>query len=158
MMIMRPPLEVDIEPLTDLWHSGWLDGHEAVVPAALARLRTRRNFRDRLLARWDGFRIAGQAGAPLGFHLVVADELNQFYVSATARGTGLASAMMADAESRFRVARIRRAWLSCSIGNERAARFYTRSGWIRTGEETIACETSEGAFPLDVWRYERVLD
>lgn len=156
-MNMRPPVEPDLEPLTDLWHSGWRDGHLAIVPDALARLRTRENFRDRLRARWDALRVAGPEGAPLGFHLILEDELNQFYVAASARGAGLASIMMKDAEDRLRASCVRRAWLACSIGNERAARFYEKAGWTRTGIETIATETSEGAFPLEVWRFERAL-
>lgn len=157
MAIMRAPVEPDLEPLADLWHSGWRDGHLAIVPEALARLRARDNFRDRLLARWNALRVAGPEGAPLGFHLILEDELNQFYLAAEARGTGLASAMMEDAEGCFRAAGVLRAWLACSIGNVRAARFYEKAGWVRTGVETIACETSEGPFPLDVWRYEREL-
>jgi len=155
VVIMRPPAEADLEPLADLWHSGWRDGHLAIVPEALARLRTRENFRDRLIARWGAVRVTGPEGAPLGFHLILGDELNQFYLAAAARGTGLASAMMEDAGSLFRAAGVRRAWLACSIGNERAARFYAKADWARVGVETIDCETSEGPFPLGVWRYER---
>lgn len=156
-MTMRPPAETELEALADLWHSGWLDGHRAIVPAELARLRTRANFRERLLASWEALRVTGPEGAPLGFHRILGDELDQFYVAAAARGGGLASAMMEDAEHRFRASGISRARLACSIGNERAARFYAKSGWVRTGVETIGCETSEGTFPLDVWRYERAL-
>jgi RimJ/RimL family protein N-acetyltransferase len=49
------------------------------------------------------------------------------------------------------------AWLACAIGNERAARFYEKCGWRRTGNMINYAETANGAFPLEVWRYEKVL-
>lgn len=49
------------------------------------------------------------------------------------------------------------AWLACDVGNERGARFYGKCGWHRVRTEIYQCETSEGPFPLDVWRYEKVL-
>ena len=156
-MIMRAPTESDLEPLADLWRAGWCDGHLAIVPEALVRLRTGESFRDRLRARWDALRVAGPEGAPTGFHLILGDELNQFYLAAAARGTGLASAMMKDAEARLRASGVRRAWLACAIGNDRAARFYEKAGWVRTCTEAIATQTSEGPFPLQVWRFEREL-
>jgi hypothetical protein len=50
------------------------------------------------------------------------------------------------------------AWLACAIGNARAARFYEKSGWAMARVETVPTETSEGLFPLEVWRYEKRLD
>lgn len=49
------------------------------------------------------------------------------------------------------------AWLSCAIGNKRAARFYEKWGWRRTGTMISRPETSAGPFPLEVWRYEKRL-
>jgi RimJ/RimL family protein N-acetyltransferase len=48
-------------------------------------------------------------------------------------------------------------WLSCAIGNHRAARFYEKSGWRRVGVVIYQAETSTGPFPLEVWRYEKRL-
>jgi RimJ/RimL family protein N-acetyltransferase len=48
-------------------------------------------------------------------------------------------------------------WLACAIGNERAARFYEKSGWRRTGTMVSQLETPNGIFPLEVWRYEKRL-
>ena len=47
--------------------------------------------------------------------------------------------------------------LSGAIGNGRAARFYEKSGWTLARIETVPTETSEGLFPLEVWRYEKRL-
>jgi GNAT superfamily N-acetyltransferase len=85
------------------------------------------------------------------------DELYQLYVSALARGTGVAAALIADAEARLRAGGVQLAWLGCAIGNDRAARFYEKSGWHRVGTVVERLETSSGEFPLEVWRYEKSL-
>ena len=64
---------------------------------------------------------------------------------------------MADAETRLRESGVEIAWLACAIGNERAARFYEKSGWRRAGVVVSEVETSDGLFPLEVWRYEKSL-
>lgn len=102
-------------------------------------------------------RVFGPVGAPLGFHLLRADELYQFYLAAEARGTGAAATLMADAEARLARAGVTVAWLACAIGNARAARFYEKAGWSMARIETVPTETSEGLFPLEVWRYEKRL-
>jgi RimJ/RimL family protein N-acetyltransferase len=74
-----------------------------------------------------------------------------------AHGTGIAAAPVADAEEKLAEDGVEKAWLSCAIGNERAARFYEKCGWRRTGTVTGILETADGGFPLDVWRYEKLL-
>ena len=145
----------EIEQLTTLWFDGWRDAHEAIVPAALTRVRTRESFRDRLRAHLPNVRVAGPPGAPLGFHIVKDDELYQLYVAASARGSGVAAALIADAEARLSAAGVRIAWLACAIGNERAARFYDKRGWRRVGTMIGQLETTAGIFPLEAWRYEK---
>jgi hypothetical protein len=62
---------------------------------------------------------------------------------------------MTDAETRLAKGGFDIAWLACAIGNDRAARFYEKSGWRRV--ITYQAETSAGTFPLEVWRYEKNL-
>ena len=147
----------DLEPLAHLWWSGWRDGHEGLLPDALTRLRTLESFEQRMAAALPKVRTLGPVGAPLGFHLVKDDELYQFYLAAEARGTGAAGVLMADAEARLAEAGVEVAWLACAIGNARAARFYEKSGWTMARIENVPTETSEGLFPLEVWRYEKRL-
>jgi hypothetical protein len=64
---------------------------------------------------------------------------------------------MSDAETRLAKSAVEIAWLACAIGNDRAARFYEKSGWCRVGVVTYEAETSAGTFPLQVWRYEKRL-
>lgn len=110
-----------------------------------------------MAAALPGVRVLGPVGAPLGFHLLKADELNQFYLAGEARGTGAAAALMADAETRLLALGVATPWLACAIGNARAARFYEKTGWTLARVETVPTETSAGWFPLEVWRYEKRL-
>ena len=94
---------------------------------------------------------------PIGFYVLKGDELYQFYVSSSARGSGIAAVLMADAETRLREMGVHTAWLACAIGNDRAARFYEKCGWIRTGAVNDDLEVPGGTFALEVWRYEKSL-
>lgn len=147
----------DLAPLARLWRQGWLDAHLTIVPDALVALRTPESFADRMAAAQPQVRVLGPAGAPLGFHLIKGDELNQFYLANAARGSGAASVLMADAEMRLAEAGVETAWLACAIGNTRAARFYEKSGWTLAREAVVPTETPAGPFPLKVWRYEKRL-
>ena len=99
---VRPVDPSEVGLLARLWYDGWQDAHAAIVPAELARRRTLPRFEERLRAALDNVRTVGPIGAPLGFALIKGDELYQLYVSAAARGTGVASTLIADAEARLR--------------------------------------------------------
>jgi GNAT superfamily N-acetyltransferase len=154
---VRQADRTEIDHLARLWHDGWRDAHATIVPDALARLRTLESFRERLEHALAETRVAGPAGAPVGFFILRGDELYQLYVSAESRGSGIAAVLMADAESRLSARGVTTAWLACAIGNHRAARFYEKCGWRRAGTMVNLCDTAEGPFPLEVWRYERRL-
>jgi GNAT superfamily N-acetyltransferase len=147
----------ELEPLAMIWFDGWQDAHARIVPADLARLRTLQSFEERLRAALAGVRVAGVAGAPVGFYYLKSAELYQFYVSSAARGTGVAALLMADAEARLGELSVPTAWLACAIGNDRAARFYEKCGWLRTGTVTDNVDVPGGTFALQVWRYEKSL-
>ena len=153
----RDANETELDHLAQLWYDGWQDAHAALMPAELRRLRTLASFRDRLRAGLERLRVIGPRGAPLGVNMIKGDELYQLYVSAQARGTGIAAALIADAEARLARNGVATAWLGCAIGNERAARFYEKRGWRRVRTEVVQLDTSEGDFPLEVWRFEKAL-
>lgn len=127
------------------------------MPDELIRLRTLDSFRDRLEALLPEIRVIGPPGSPAGFCINRDDELYQLYLSAEARGTGAAAALLTDSEARLSANGVVTAWLACAVGNERAARFYEKSGWHRTGTEMIEVDTSAGPFPLETWRFEKNL-
>jgi GNAT superfamily N-acetyltransferase len=147
----------EIGQLAMIWFDGWQDAHARIVPAELARLRTLQSFEERLRVASTGVRVAGAVGAPVGFYFLKGAELYQFYVSSNARGSGVAAVLMADAEARLGESGVYTAWLACAIGNDRAARFYEKCRWIRTGTVTDNVEVPGGTFALEVWRYEKSL-
>ena len=143
--------------MAKIWFDGWQDAHARIVPAELARLRTLESFEERLRIASNDVRVAVTADAPVGFYLLKGAELYQFYVALTARGCGVAAVLMADAEARLGESAVHTAWLACAIGNDRAARFYEKCGWFRTGIVTDDVEVPGGTFALEVWRYEKSL-
>lgn len=156
-MKVRAPEEGELEPLARLWYDGWQDAHSGLLPVELARHRTLESFRHRLQASLPDTRVTGEPGQPLGFCITRDDELYQLYVAASARGTGVAAALLADGEERIGARGYRTAWLACAIGNGRAARFYARHGWHSVGNMTSELPTPDGPFPLEVWRHEKDL-
>ena len=154
-MDTRAPLESEIDPLAGLWRASWHDGHAGLLPAAIVRQRTLEDFTGRLRADLANVRVTGPPGAPSGLCIVRDDELDQLFVSASARGTGVAAALLADAEARIAAHGAPTAWLACAIGNDRAARFYEKHGWHRMGTAVKQVQTDEGEVGFDVWRYEK---
>jgi GNAT superfamily N-acetyltransferase len=154
---MRSAETTDIPPLARLWFDGWQDAHARIVPAELVRVRTLPNFQARLQVGVASIRVAGPAYAPVGFYWLRGAEIYQFYVGAQARGSGVARLLMADAEAHLLKAGVGTAWLGCAIGNQRAARFYEKSGWVLQGVVTEMLEVPGTTFPLDEWRYEKAL-
>lgn len=157
-MHVRPALEIELDRLAEIWHEVWHESHAPLMPAELIRLRTLDSFRDRFEVLLPDIRVVGPEGSPAGFCINRGDELYQLYLSAEARGTGAAAALLADSEERFLAQGFRNVWLACAVGNERAARFYEKSGWRRTRTEKIEVDTSAGPFPLEIWRFEKGLD
>ena len=156
-LLVRAAESAEVGILARIWYDGWQDAHARILPDELKRVRTLQSFADRLRAALADVRVAGPPGAPIGLCIIKGDELYQLYVSAEARGTGIAAALLAEAEARLAAKGVGTAWLACAIGNQRAARFYEKSGWRRVGNMINRLETPNGIFPLEVWRYEKSL-
>ncbi|HET9040487.1 MAG TPA: GNAT family N-acetyltransferase [Gemmatimonadales bacterium] len=156
-MFVRPAEAAEIDHLAKVWYDGWQDAHARILPAELARIRTRESLRDRLQEALPDVRVVGPFPTPVGFCLLKGDELYQLYVSAEARGTGAAAALVADAEERLAGDGVELAWLACAVGNERAARFYEKCGWRRAGTVVYQPDAANGVPALEVWRYEKRL-
>jgi len=157
-MMVRAAEATEIDHLARLWHDVWHGSHAPLAPPDLVRLRTLDSFRDRLWAALPQIRVVGPPGAPVGFCALRGDELYQLFVSPEAHGTGVAAALIADAEQRFAARGVETTWLTCAIGNDRAARFYEKNGWRRAGTVIDFPETSQGSsYPVKVWRYEKSL-
>jgi len=151
------PTTAQARQIAAIWAAGWHEAHGDIVPAELRALRTPQSFHDRSLNNLTLTRVARDGAEVLGFCMVKDDEIYQMYVAPQARGAGVAAALMQDGETRMREAGHHRAWLACAIGNTRAARFYEKSGWSHAGRQVVDLETREGAFPLEIWRFEKPL-
>ena len=154
---MRSVAASEIDQLARLWHDGWHDAHARFSPAGLVQARTLPRFRERLAVALAETRVTGPVGAPLGLCMLKDDELNQLYVAREARGAGVAAILMADGEARLAARGLKIAWLACAVGNDRAARFYEKSGWYRARTLMSQLETPDGTFALEIWRYEKAL-
>lgn len=102
-------------------------------------------------------RVVWSSSQPVGFCITKDDELYQLYVSPEAQGSGVAAALLTAAEEHLGALGVGTAWLACAIGNERAAKFYGKHGWRRTGNMISQLPTPDGPYPLEVWRYEKDL-
>ena len=109
----------------------------------LTALRTLEAFHERTPGRVADTTVAVDGtGGLLGFVMVVGDEVEQVFVGRTARGTGLAAALLVEAERQVAAAGHGEAWLAVVAGNERARRFYEKCGWHDGGD--LAYEVSAG--------------
>jgi len=156
-MQVRPATTDQIDQLARLWHDSWHETHAPLARPELVRLRTLASFRDRLRAALPDVYVVESVGAPLGLCILRGEELYQLFVSPEARGSGVAAALIANAEARLTKRGVETTWLACAIGNHRAARFYEKNGWHRAGTFVIPSETSNGPFPVEQWRYEKRL-
>ena len=156
-MKVRPAQHDEIEALSKIWYDAWQDAHAEILPDELARLRTPESLSERMTQLLSDVRVIGDVGNPLGFSMTKDDELYQLYVSADARGKGVAKYLIAEVEERLAAKGVKTAWLACAIGNDRAARFYEKSGWRFAGNVINKLPLPSGIFSLEVWRYEKDL-
>ncbi|MGY4395534.1 ribosomal protein S18 acetylase RimI-like enzyme [Sphingomonas sp. UYAg733] len=154
MVEIRAAIRDDVQRLAEIWFDGWQDAHSELLPTALRKARTLASFADRALSALSNTSVAEVDGVVAGFVMLKRDELYQFYVSSSARGTNVAPALMSHALDRLRLEKVPRAWLACAIGNEHAARFYEKNRWRRVGTMTSVLPTADGDVLLEVWRYE----
>lgn len=153
-MQIRKATQGDISGVAQLWHLAWHSAHAAIVAPDLVRLRNPESFIGRTQAHLSHIHVAEIAGEIAGFFIIDRDELDQFHVDTAHHGRGVAQAMMVQAETLLPRPT---AWLACTVGNDRAAAFYKKCGWVNTGEVVMEFETSEGPMPVNIWRFEKDL-
>lgn len=154
--VLSPAAAEDAEALAAIWAAGWLDGHSEHVPEALHRHREMDSFGPRVEARIPSTTVARVGDRVVGFVTIHGEEVEQVYVTAEARGTGVAAALLGHAE-RAIAARHERAWLAVVAGNARARAFYERGGWRDAGPFEYAAEAGAETITITVQRYEKDL-
>ena len=157
MSNVRRATKGEVESLAKIWYDAWQDAHAEILPAELGRTRTLENLAERLGELFEDLRVVGDVDQPLGFSITKDDELNQLYVAAAARGKGVAQKLIAEVEERLADQGVSTAWLACAVGNDRAARFYDKSGWRLARSVVNELKLPEGVFHIEVWRYEKAL-
>ncbi len=131
---LRPATADDAAAVADLWHRGWHDAHPGHVPDGLTAARTLGAFHDRAPLRVADTTVAVAGTEVAGFVMVVGDEVEQVYVDAGHRGTGLAGTLLDEAERQVAAGGHDVAWLAVVDGNARARRFYAARGWEDAGD------------------------
>lgn len=152
---LRPATPDDADAIAAVWHGSWADGHRGNVPPELEAYRTLEQFRTRVPPRLAMTTVAVIDGVIAGMVMVVDDEVEQVYVTAAARGTGVAAALLGHGERQIAAAGHPVAWLAVAPGNARARRFYERSGWTDTGGLDYPAEIEGGSLTVPVRRYEK---
>lgn len=153
MIELRPATPDDAPLIARIWYHGWRDGHLGHVADELVAVRTRDSFDQRSADRVGDTVVATVDGAVAGFIMVVGDEVEQVYVAAEHRGTGLAAGLLHEAERLVAANGHDRAWLAVAPGNTRARRFYERSGWTDEGPFDYPAATADGPMPVPCHRY-----
>ncbi|MER6303783.1 GNAT family N-acetyltransferase [Kitasatospora sp. NPDC001539] len=152
-MVIRPARPEDARAVGDIWYRGWCDAHLGNVPEALLAVRTQESFAVRAVQRVGDAVVAVVGGAVAGFVMVVDDEVEQVYVAGNHRGSGVAAALLAEAERLVVAGGHGRAWLAVVAGNLRARRFYARNGWEDAGIFDHHAPSDEGPVRVPAHRY-----
>jgi GNAT superfamily N-acetyltransferase len=155
-MQLRDARAGDEAAIADIWYRGWRDGHLGYVPDELSAHRHPVDFAERVPARLAQTTVATVASRVVGFVTVHEDEIEQMYVDESARGTGVADALLRHGEhviaDQFDVA-----WLAVVAGNTRARRFYGRNGWRDASAIDYAAEVAGDTVPVPCRRYEKAV-
>jgi ribosomal protein S18 acetylase RimI-like enzyme len=156
MTLLRAGTADDVDAIADVWHRAWRDGHLGHVPDALLVHRGVESFRRRVPERLSATTVATIESVIVGFVMVRSDELEQLFVSESARGSGAAVALIRHGESIIRE-HFGLAWLAVATGNARARRFYEREGWSDAGPFDYQAQVVGGSFSVPCHRYEKRL-
>jgi GNAT superfamily N-acetyltransferase len=151
--MLRNGTTEDAPAIAGIWHHGWRDGHLGHVPRQLVKARTEESFHAQAAERAEEATVAVVDGKIAGFVIVVDDEVEQLYVSASERGTGVAQALIAEAERQVRANGYSTGWLAVVAGNRRARAFYENVGWHDEGPFEYAAATANGPIAVPCHRY-----
>ena len=139
-----------------VWEGAWRDGHVGHIPDELLVHRRSDSFVSRTAEMIDRTFVTESDGVVVGFVALKDDEIDQLMVDASARGTGIASALLADGARRIVAAGHAQPWLAVVTGNARARHFYEREGWRDAGHLDYEAPIDGGTVAVSCRRYELV--
>ncbi|SDX36017.1 Ribosomal protein S18 acetylase RimI [Amycolatopsis xylanica] len=154
---VRPATSADVPAVAKIWRDGWHDAHLGHVPDGLVEVRTDESFATRAAEQVGETVVAVVGGVLAGFVMVIADEVEQVYVSADHRGAGVAAVLLTAAEQVVVRNGHGKAWLAVVEGNTRARRFYERQGWIDEGPFDHHAPSADGLILVPAHRYVKVV-
>jgi ribosomal protein S18 acetylase RimI-like enzyme len=157
MVELRRATPADAPAVAGIWYPGWCDAHLGNVPQQLIDARPRETFEPRALEHVEHTTVATVDGEVAGFVMVVGAEVEQVYVSADHRGSGVASALLSAAEQVVAAQGHSVAWLAVVAGNVRARRFYERQGWTDEGLFDHQAPHPDGPIPVPAHRYTKAV-
>jgi GNAT superfamily N-acetyltransferase len=157
MTTIRPALSADAPRIAEVWEAAWRDGHIGHVPDALLVHRHSDSFRTRTAAMIDRTHVAEVDGEIVGFVTRKGDELEQLFVDASARGTGVARELLDEGARRLLAEGHAQPWLAVVSGNARARHFYEREGWRDAGHLAYAAPVEGGSVTVSCRRYELIV-
>ena len=157
MVELRAARDADADAVGTIWVSAWRDGHLGHVPEELVVVRTPESFLDRAAQRIADTTVAEVDGVVAGFIMVDDDEVEQVFVDAGHRGSGVAAVLLAEAERQVAGNGHASAWLAVVEGNARARRFYERFGWHDEGAFQYAARHGDTTIPVPCRRYVKKL-
>ena len=156
-MRIRPATALDADCIAQLWEAAWRDGHVGHIPDELLVYRQSDSFQRRTAAMIARTHVAEVDGAIAGFVTLKGDEVDQLMVDSSARGTGVAPALLADGARRILDGGHAQPWLAVVTGNARARHFYEREGWRDAGHLDYEAPIEGGTVTVSCRRYELIL-
>lgn len=157
MTRIRRALLEDVLRIAEVWESAWRDGHIGHIPDELLVHRQSDSFRTRAAEMVARTHVAEVGGVIVGFVTLKGDELEQLFVDASARGTGVARDLLADGARRLLEQGHAQPWLAVVTGNARARHFYEREGWRDAGPLAYEAPVEGGTVVVSCHRYELIL-
>ncbi len=136
----------DYPAVAALWHQAWHDAHADLFPPGLVRQRTPDSFLGRLPGFAGDAWLVEDGEGPVAFAALEGTEVDQFFLARRARGTGLAGRLMDALEAILLSRGLKIAELDCSMGNERARRFYLSRGYVEIAAEERPVWMPDGLF------------
>lgn len=156
-MEVRAATGTDVAAVAAIWEPGWAEAHVDRVPDELLAARPSDYFSTVTAEKIGRTTVAVVDNEVVGFVMIDHDQVDQIYVDPDQRGSGIAVALLNEAERQISEAGHDKAWLAVVPGNDRAQAFYRTQGWVDEGVFEHAARGPAGPIPTPCHRFTKVL-